>query len=269
MLARASGYHELTMSFFRLAGLSLLAAVLLAVPAAFAADGYHVIRTYPHSTHAFVQGLVFSHGHLYESDGLYGHSMLREDDLATGRTIKSYRLPAQYFAEGLTAWGNTLVQLTWKADIGFVYDRKTFRVLRTFLYDYQGWGLTQNGQSLIESDGSDKLRFLNPKTFGVERILRVTYRGKPVTQLNELEYIHGKIYSNVWMTNYIVIISPRTGNVLHWISLKGLLPAGAVSNPNAVLNGIAWQPETRQLFVTGKLWPSLFQIRIIPGPPGK
>lgn len=246
-----------------------LCCLILAAPVAFGADSYHVIRTYPHDPNAFVQGLCFSHGHLYESDGLYHQSTLREDDLATGQPIKIYHLPGKYFAEGLAAWGNELIQLTWTAHIGFVYDRKTFNLIRTFHYDYEGWGLTQDGHSLIESDGTDKLRYLNPNTFKVERILHVTYRGKPVTQLNELEYIHGLIYSNVWMTNRIAIISPDTGDVVRWINLRGILPLVEMRDGNAVLNGIAWNPATKQLLVTGKDWPKIFQIQVIPGKPGK
>ena len=246
-----------------------LCCLILAAPVAFGADSYRVLHTYPHDPNAFVQGLCFSHGHLYESDGLYGQSTLREDDLQTGKPIKEIHVPSQYFAEGLTGWGNELIQLTWTAHIGFVYNRKTFQLIRTFHYDYQGWGLTQDGHSLIESDGSNKLRYLNPNTFKVERILYVTYHGKPVTQLNELEYINGMIYSNVWMTNRIAIISPQTGDVVHWINLTGILPVVEMRNANAVLNGIAWNPATHQLLVTGKLWPKIFQIQVIPGKPGK
>ncbi|MGC8551029.1 MAG: glutaminyl-peptide cyclotransferase [Acidobacteriaceae bacterium] len=246
-----------------------LCCLLLATPVAFGADSYRVIRVYPHDPAAFVQGLCFSHGHLYESDGLYGQSSLREDDLQTGQPIKEISIPSRYFAEGLAPWGNELIQLTWKAHIGFVYDRKTFKLLRTFHYNYEGWGLTQDGHNLIESDGSDKLRFLNPETFKTVRILHVTYRGKPVTQLNELEYINGMIYSNVWMTNRIAIISPKTGDVVRWINLAGILPLPEERGPNAVLNGIAWNPATHQLLVTGKLWPKIFQIEVIPGKPGK
>lgn len=253
-----------TMALLRRLGFPLLCLLLLSSTFACADDSYKVIRTYPHDPNGFVQGLVFSHGQLYESDGLYGQSSLRRDDLTTGRVLQEYNLPSQYFAEGLTVWGNELIQLTWKAHIGFVYDRDTFRLLRTFHYDFEGWGLTQNGKDLIESDGSAYLRFLNPTTFAVERKLLVTDHGKPVTQLNELEYINGKIYSNVWMTDKIAIISPQTGHVTQWINLAGLLPDVERRGPNAVLNGIAYNPETHQLFVTGKLWPSIFQIVLVP-----
>jgi len=253
------------MAMLRRLVLSLFCWLLVSSTFACADDTYMVVRVYPHDPNAFTQGLVFSHGQLYESDGLYGQSSLRRDDLATGRVLQEYNLPSQYFAEGLTAWGNELIQLTWKSHIGFVYDRTTFRLLRTFHYDYEGWGLTQNGKSLIESDGSAYLRFLNPNTFSVERKLLVTYHGKPVTQLNELEYINGKIYSNVWMTDKIAVISPESGHVVEWINLAGLLPDVERRGPNAVLNGIAYNQETHQLFVTGKLWPKIFQIVIVPG----
>lgn len=252
------------MAILRRLGLSLCCLLLLSSTFACADDSYKVIATYPHDPNAFVQGLVITGGQLYESDGLYGQSSLRRVDLKTGRVLQEYNLPGQYFAEGLTNWGNELIQLTWKAHIGFVYNIHTFALLRTFHYDYEGWGLTQDSKSLIESDGSAYLRFLNPNTFAVERKLKVTSHGDPVTQLNELEYINGLIYANVWMTNKIAIISPETGKVLHWINLTGILPDVERRGPNAVLNGIAYDHQTHQIFVTGKLWPKLFQIVVVP-----
>lgn len=244
--------------------LGTLALVLVfSVVSAYASDGYRVLHRYPHDPHAFTQGLIYLDGHLYESDGLYGQSSLREVDLTTGRVIRERDLPSQYFGEGLTNWGSTLIQLTWKAHLGFVYDRATFKLLRTFHYPWQGWGLTQNGKYLIESDGSSTLHFMNPNTFADVRDLHVTWQGKGVKNLNELEYIHGKIYANVWMTNKIAIISPQTGEVLNWIDLSGLLPDIEVHGPNAVLNGIAYDPVGSRLFVTGKLWPTLFQIQVV------
>lgn len=232
---------------------------------AFAADSYRVIHVYPHDSGAFTQGLIFLDGHLYESTGLRGRSSLREEDLETGRILKYQALPSRYFGEGLTNWGNTLVQLTWQAHTGLVYDLKTFRFLRSFPYHYEGWGLTQDGKNLIESDGTATLRFLDPASFHTIRTITVRQHGKPVTQLNELEYIHGEIYANVWLTNRIVRISPANGNVLGSIDLTGLLPSGSVTDPQAVLNGIAYDAAHDRLFVTGKLWPKLFEIRIVPG----
>jgi glutamine cyclotransferase len=230
-----------------------------------AADTYRIVHTYPHDPQAFTQGLIFLDGHLYESTGLNGRSTLRMDDLETGRVLQSLPLPSKYFGEGLTDWGSTLVQLTWLDHIGFVYDRFSFRQLRTFHYDGEGWGLTHDGKDLILSDGTATLRFLDPDTFRVVRRVVVKDRGSPVTQLNELEFIHGQIYANVWLTDRIARISPTTGKVLGWIDLGGLLPANERSDPNgAVLNGIAWDAAHDRLFVTGKLWPKLFEIKVVP-----
>lgn len=243
-----------------LAACALFAAALQAL----AADTYRVVRTYPHDRQAFTQGLVFVDGHLYESTGLEGSSSLRMEDLDSGRILAFHDVPAQYFAEGLTNWGNTLIQLTWRSQIAFVYDRATFRLLRTFHYDGEGWGLTQDGKSLILSDGSAALRFFDPATFREVRRITVKDHGVPVAQLNELEYIHGEIYANVWHTDRIARISPATGQVLGWIDLSGLLPAYARTNGEAVLNGIAYDAAHDRLLVTGKLWPSIFEIKVVP-----
>lgn len=248
------------------AALSLLTALLLLcdAPATFAqaTSGYRVTHAYAHDPQAFTQGLVYVDGHLYESTGLNGQSTLREEDLDTGRVLKEVNVPSQYFAEGLTNWGGTLIQLTWKAHVAFVYDRASFRLLRTFQYPWEGWGLTQDGKHLILSDGSDTLHFLNPETFAEARSLHVTSHGAPVQELNELEYIHGEIYANVWMTDKIARISPATGKVLGWIDLSGILPAIELRSQDAVLNGIAYDSARNRLFVTGKLWPRLFQIQV-------
>jgi glutamine cyclotransferase len=236
---------------------------LLAVTPALAQDTYQVIHTYPHDAQAFTQGLIHLDGHLYESTGLEGHSSLRMEDLDTGRILQFQDVP-KYFAEGLTNWGSTLIQLTWQSHIALVYDRFSFHLLRTFPYTGEGWGLTQDGHSLILSDGSATLRFLDPATFRVQRRITVRDHGNPVTQLNELEYIHGQIYANIWYSNRIARISPATGKVLGFIDLTGLLPASERSDPGAVLNGIAYDAEHDRLFVTGKLWPKLFEIKIIP-----
>jgi len=201
---------------------------------------------------------------LYESTGLNGRSSLRMDDLATGRVLQSDAVSPRYFAEGLAAWGSTLVQLTWQSHVAFVYDRFSFRLLRTLHYDCDGWGLTADSNDLILSDGTAEIRFFDPATFREVRHIYVSDRGKPIDQLNELEYIHGQIYANVWHTDRIVRISPETGRVLGWINLSGLLKPGEVSDPEAVLNGIAYDAAHDRLFVTGKLWPKLFEIKVIP-----
>jgi len=244
--------------------LPLLFGWCLCSTALWAADTYRILHTYPHDPHAFTQGLVFAGGRLYESTGRNGHSSLRMVDLETGRVLQEQPVDAKYFAEGLTDWGSTLVQLTWETHVGFVYDRFSFRQLRTFSYSGEGWGLTHDRTSLILSDGTPILRFLDPATFKQVRRVTVKDRGKPVDDLNELEYVDGQIYANIWHSDRIARISPKTGKVLGWIDLSGLLPASERSEPEAVLNGIAWDAEHRRLFVTGKLWPKLFEIELIP-----
>jgi glutaminyl-peptide cyclotransferase len=227
-------------------------------------DGYRVIHVYPHDSHAFTQGLIYLDGHLYESTGLKGQSSVRMEDLETGRIEQYAAVPAQYFGEGLTNWGSTLIQLTWQSGIAFVYDRFSFRVLRTFHYSGEGWGLTQDGRHLILSDGTSTLRFLAPTTFREVRRITVRSKGAPVTKLNELEYIHGEIYANIWYSDRIARISPATGNVLGWIDLSGLLSSDERTNPDAVLNGIAYDAQHDRLYVTGKLWPKIFEIKLVP-----
>ena len=247
----------------RIAGLVCLLLLCAVGCRAQKVDSYRVIHVYPHESDAFTQGLVYLDGHLYESTGLNGHSTLREDDVETGRVLREVDVPSRYFAEGLTNWGSTLIQLTWKAHLAFVYDRASFRLLKTFHYPWEGWGLTQDGKHLIMSDGTETIHYLDPNTFEQVRSLRVTDRGKPVQNLNELEYIHGEIYANVWMTNRIARISPETGKVLGWINLAGILPSVEVRDEGAVLNGIAYDAAHNRLFVTGKLWPRLFQIQVV------
>lgn len=230
-----------------------------------AADGYRIVNVYPHDSHAFTQGLVMVDGHLYESTGLNGRSSLRMVDLKTGQVQQKVDLPQQYFGEGLAQWGSTLVQLKWQNHVAFVYDRFSFRQLRTIPYPWEGWGLAEDGKSLILSDGSAKLRFLDPDTFKERREIEVKDRGTPVDKLNELEYIHGEIYANIWYSDRIARISPVTGQVLGWIDLKGLLSPAEHTDPDAVLNGIAYDAAHDRLFVTGKLWPKLFEIKVVPG----
>jgi glutamine cyclotransferase len=246
----------------RLTGFLLIC--LAAFPLAFAADSYRVIHVYPHDPQAYTQGLIYIDGHLYESTGLNGRSSVRMIDLESGQVLKERDVPEKYFAEGLTNWGSNLVQLTWQSHIGFVYDRATFRLLRSFQYPWEGWGLAQDGKYLILSDGTPTLRFLDPNTFQEVRRITVTDHGEPVKQLNELEYIHGEIYSNVWYSNKIARISPQTGKVLGWIDLSGIISAIELRSDDAVLNGIAYDAQHDRLFVTGKLWPRLFEIKVVP-----
>jgi glutaminyl-peptide cyclotransferase len=237
---------------------------LLAAPSVQAADTYRVVHAYPHDQHAFTQGLVYVDGLLYESTGIKGQSSLREEDLETGRILRMQIDSDRYFAEGLTDWKNTLIQLTWQSHVALIYDRATFRQLRTFRYDGEGWGLTHDAKSLILSDGTATLRFFAPDTFKELRRIAVNDHGKPVTQLNELEFIHGEIYANIWHSNRIARISPASGRILGWIDLKGLMSRDQLSSDEAVLNGIAYDPDHDRIFVTGKLWPRVFEITVLP-----
>jgi glutamine cyclotransferase len=227
-------------------------------------ETYRVVRTYPHDAQAFTQGLLFADGHVYESTGEYGQSTLRMVNLETGRVEQQVPVAAQYFAEGLATWDSTLIQLTWQSHTAFVYDRFSFRQLRTMSYPWEGWGLTTVGKSLVLSDGTATLHFVDPETMEERRHVVVKDHGKPVTELNELEYIKGQIWANVWHTDRIARISPATGKVLGWIDLAGLLRPGERSSEEAVLNGIAYDAAHDRLFVTGKLWPKLFEIEVVP-----
>jgi len=225
---------------------------------------YEVIHVYPHDTNAFTQGLVFLDGALLESTGLNGHSTLRKVDLKSGQVLKQVEVPPQYFAEGLAVLNGKIFQLTWQDGKAFVYDLETFRQEKRFAYDREGWGLTTDGQSLILSDGTDQLRFLDPATFDVKRAISVTLNGRPVKNLNELEYIKGKIFANVWQTFNVVRIDPATGKVLGVINFAGLLAPGDYSPHLDVMNGIAYDAAGDRLFVTGKHWPKLFEVRLKP-----
>ena len=220
---------------------------------------HEVVRAYPHDRDAFTQGLVFRDGALFESTGLNGKSSLRLVDLATGRVRRRVPVDRRYFAEGLAAWGPDLVQLTWETGIAFVYDRGTFKLLRTFTYQGEGWGLTDDGHQLVMSDGTSTLRFLDPMTFAVTRRVTVTDGRLAIDRLNELEVVDGLIFANVWLTDRVAIIDPADGHVVGWLDLADLVPSGA--SGNAVLNGIAYDSREKRLFVTGKLWPTLYEIR--------
>lgn len=223
--------------------------------------GYEVVNVYPHDRLAFTQGLLYRDGVLYESTGLNGRSSLRKVELETGKVLQQMNVERRYFAEGLTDWGPRLVQLTWNTNVGFVYDLASFKQLQTFSYEGEGWGLARDARRIVMSDGTPTLRFLDPQTFTVIGRIAVTDGNVPVDDLNELEMIDGQIYANVWTTDRIAMISPETGRVAGWINLAGLMPRPGLSG-DAVLNGIAYDAQRRRLFVTGKLWPSLFEIRI-------
>ena len=228
-------------------------------------QSYRVIATFPHDPSSFTQGLVFHNGEMYESTGLEGESTLRRVEIATGRTLQRVDVPSQYFAEGLALVGDELLQLTWQSKIGFVYDRASFAPKRTFTYSSEGWGIAYDGSSqLVMSDGSDTLQFLDPKTFTLVKTLKVQDAGRSVGNLNELEFIEGEIWANVWMTDRIARISPNTGEVNAWIDLSTLYPQSQRTPPADVLNGIAYDKATRRIFITGKKWPRLYQITVSP-----
>ena len=234
------------------------------VPVAERTQGFEIVHTYPHDASAFTQGLIYVEGHLYESTGLNGRSSLRMVDLPTGNVLQKHDLPAEYFGEGLTDWESSLIQLTWTSHRAFVYDRFSFSPQRTFAYQGEGWGLTHDRTQLIMSDGSSYLRFLDPKSFQVTRRVQVVDdTGHGIENLNELEYIRGEIYANVWQTDDIVRISPRTGKILGRIDLGGIIDKRELHGDGAVLNGIAYDSAHDRIFVTGKLWPKLFEIKIV------
>jgi glutamine cyclotransferase len=227
---------------------------------------YNVVNTYPHDHNAFTQGLVFEDGVLYEGTGRFGQSTLRRVELETGVVLQIRELSAQFFGEGITIYENKIIQLTWKSNIGFVYDKDSFKLLQEFNYSTEGWGITHDGTRLIMSDGTSTLHFLDPQTFEEIGQLEVFDNDGPITRLNELEYIQGEIYANVWLTDWVARIAPETGRVIGWVELGGLLTTEDLSKPVDVLNGIAYDAEADRLFVTGKLWPKLFEIELIsPG----
>lgn len=223
---------------------------------------YEVVTSYPHDRDAFTQGLVWQDGGFLESTGLNGRSTLRRVELATGKVLQSVAVDAQYFAEGMTVLGKKIYQLTWQSEKGFIYDLATLQRVGEFTYRGEGWGLTTDGQQLILSDGSHQLRFLDPTTFEVKRTLSVTVNGKPVDKLNELEFIKGEIFANVWMTDFIARIDPADGRVTGVVDLSGLLPVVARPPEADVLNGIAYDAEKDRYFVTGKKWDRVFEIRL-------
>lgn len=225
----------------------------------------NVIRSFPHDTSAFTQGLVWHDGFLYESTGRTGHSSLRKVELETGKVLQKVDVPSPYFAEGLVLLGDRLHQLTWQDKKAFIYELGTFHQVGTATYEGEGWGLATDGHSLILSDGSSQLRFLDPQGYAVQRTVTVKDGSEFVNDLNELEWVKGEVWANVWHTNRIARIDPQTGRVKGWVDLTGVM--GPLPDPEAVLNGIAYDAEHDRLFVTGKLWPTLFEISV-PGVAG-
>lgn len=234
----------------------------------FAADAvpfldFEIVAEYPHDPDAFTQGLTFDRGELFEGTGRNGASSLRRVDLESGEILQRRNIGARFFGEGITVLGSRIYQLTWQSHIGFVYDRDSFEQLRTFFLPGEGWGLTDDGEQLIVSDGTATLRFLDPETFSEKRRVTVTDAGAPLARLNELEYIDGQVWANVWYSNLIVRIDPDSGAVTAKVDLSSL---NQQRQQDDVLNGIAWDEESRRLFVTGKLWPRLYEIRLVEQP---
>jgi glutamine cyclotransferase len=225
--------------------------------------GYKVVATYPHSTSSYTEGFFYLNGMFYEGTGLEGHSQVLVIDPVTGKVKQSVDLPAQYFGEGIVDWGPNLYEWTWQSHVGFVRDRATLKILRQFTYSGEGWGMTRTDRELITSDGTSTLRFRNPANFQETRHIVVKDEGHEITQLNELEFVKGEIYANVWHSDRIAMISPKDGSVLGWIDLTGLLSPMLHGDNEAVLNGIAYDAQHDRLFVTGKQWPTVFEIKVV------
>ncbi|MBX2997054.1 MAG: glutaminyl-peptide cyclotransferase [Caldilineaceae bacterium] len=233
-----------------------------ATPTPIPVYGYRVIERYPHDPNAFTQGLIYEDGKLYEGTGRQGQSTLRRVNLESGAVEQMVRLPDEFFGEGITLFGDRIIQLTWTSRVGFVFDRESFDLLSAFTYNTEGWGLTHDEEFLIMSDGSNMLTYLDPESFVPLRQVAVYAGSNVVNRLNELEYINGFIYANIWQTDRIAKIDPESGQVVAWIDLTGILPPEERYGHEDVLNGIAYDAEGDRLFVTGKLWPTLFWIEL-------
>jgi glutaminyl-peptide cyclotransferase len=223
---------------------------------------YRIEKVFPHDPSAFTQGLLYSDGYLYESTGNFGTSTIRQVRIEDGAVVRSVALPNDIFGEGLADWGDELISITWRHGVGYRWDRASFRRTAQFNYPGEGWGLTDDGERLIMSDGTPELRFLDPATFRELGRVTVTLNGQPLRNLNELEYVKGEVFANIWLTDYIARIDPATGEVKGLIDLTGIANSIERRTSNDVLNGIAYDEAGDRLFVTGKNWPSLFQIRI-------
>jgi glutaminyl-peptide cyclotransferase len=241
-------------------------AAVLTVAAQTPEYGYQVIHVYPHDPNAFTQGLEYRAGFLYESTGLKGRSSVRKVQLDTGKVLQQIDIDGQYFGEGITVLNQKITELTWQSETGFVYDQSTFKRLRTFNYPGEGWGLANDGQSIYMSDGTAQIRIWDPITLQEKRRITVHDHGQPVLNVNELEWVKGEIYANIWQKDVIARISPVDGRVLGWIDLAGILPAAERTGQEDVLNGIAYDSLGDRLFVTGKQWPKLFEIKVVPKP---
>jgi len=256
-----------TISYFRnLSRIFATLALLLSAYSACAAPiySYKVVAKYPHSTDSYTEGFFYLDGKFYEGTGIEGRSAVMASDPKTGQTLQRHDLPPQYFGEGIVDWGPNIYEWTWKSHVCFVFDRATLQPVKQFSYTGEGWGMTRTTKEIITSDGSATLRFRDPNTFQETRHIVVQEDNIRVDRLNELEFIKGEIYANIWHSNMIVRVSPQDGHVIGWIDLTGLLPADQMIDAESVLNGIAYDPQHDRLFVTGKQWPAIFEIKAVP-----
>ena len=241
----------------------LLALVAVAAdPAPVERCGYRVVQSYPHDTTSFTQGLFWDDGHLYEGTGQYGRSRVARLDLKTGRALAQTKLPSDQFGEGITRWGDQIIGVTWQNGVGNRWTIKDLKRVGTFRYEGEGWGLTMVGDSLVLSDGSSQLRFMDPATMKEQRRVTVRFGGRPLAMLNELETIDGQVWANIWMTDLIVRIDPTSGDITSYVDLTGLKQDAGATGDDSVLNGIAWDARKKRLFVTGKYWPKLYEIAL-------
>jgi glutamine cyclotransferase len=247
----------------RLLGTGALATSFFCANCAAAVSGYKIVAKYPHSTGSYTEGFFYLDGLFYEGTGLYGHSAVIVTQPETGQVLQRRDLPPQYFGEGIIDWGADIYEWTWKSHICFVYDRFSLRPVKQFTYPGEGWGMTRTQREIITSDGTATLRFRDPATFKETRHIVVKDGTKPIDQLNELEYIKGEIFANVWHSDRIARISPRDGHVIGWIDLTGLMPPDQRINEDSVLNGIAYDAKRDRIFVTGKQWPTIYQIKVV------
>ncbi|WP_263359427.1 glutaminyl-peptide cyclotransferase [Acidicapsa ligni] len=257
----AFSVRTLSLSLFR--AVALCAILLPACSPAAPVAHYKIVATYPHSTESYTEGLFYRDGLFYEGTGLEGHSAVLAIQPDSGKVLQRRDLPAPYFGEGIIDWGPNLYEWTWQSHICFVYDRFSLRLIKQFAYTGEGWGMTRTAKEIITSDGTDILRFRDPETFKEIRHIAVKDGNKSISQLNELEYIHGEIYANVWHSDLIARISPRDGHVIGWIDFTGILPETEKINGESVLNGIAYDAQRDRIFVTGKQWPRIFEVKII------
>jgi len=223
-----------------------------------------IVKAYPHDSNAFTEGLFYRDGRLFESTGLNGRSSIREVELATGRVLRSVDVDSRYFGEGIVDWGGELISLTWQHGIGFRWNLADFRQTGSFRYPGEGWALTRSASEIVMSDGTPQIRFLDPATLKEKRRITVTENGQRISNINELEYVKGEIFANIWMTARIARIDPKSGRVKGWIDLSKVVADGSPGGEDAVANGIAWDARHDRLFVTGKLWPKLYEVRLVP-----